>query len=260
MKIFSLSSGSKGNCLFIKAENTSILVDAGISYNSIVKGLSLNGEDILNVSAVLITHEHSDHIKGLPVLVKHNPQIKIYAHKLVCSKLKEFMPIVENNLVEILTPVFYIGDFLVSAFRSPHDSIECLNYSIYENDKKFSIITDCGKIKSYHLDEVKDSNLLYIESNHNLEMLKMHNEYSEKLKMRILSEHGHLSNNQAGEFVADVLKNSPSCQIVLCHISSNTNTHFVAIDEVSKIVKQKIGVDVKLKIAPELQTSDIFII
>lgn len=258
MKIFSLSSGSKGNCTFVKANKTCILIDAGISYSLIERDLLYNGENVKSVSTVLITHEHSDHTKGLAVLIKKNPQIKVYAHRLVAERLRVFVPNIENNLVEILTPVFYVDDFLVNAFKSPHDSVVCLNFSIFEEDKKFSIITDCGVIKPYHLNEVKDSNLLFIECNHNVNMLKAYPGYSPNLKARILSDHGHLSNYATGVFVSEVLAENPNCKIVLCHLSSKTNTHQTAIDDVTQIVRERIGIVPELKIAPELKISDIF--
>ncbi len=258
MKIFSLSSGSKGNCTFVKANKTCILIDAGISYSLIEKGLKDCGEDITNVSAVLITHEHSDHTKGLSVLIKKKPNIKVYAHRLVCNKLCVIMPNITNNLVEILTPIFYVGDFLINAFKSPHDSVVCLNFSIYEEDKKFSIITDCGVIMPYHLKEVEGSNLLFVESNHNINMLKNYYGYSANLKARILSDRGHLSNNSAGEFISKVLIENPNCKIVLCHLSSKTNTHQTAISEVTQIIHERIGISPLIKIAPELKISDIF--
>ncbi len=258
MKLFSISSGSKGNCLFIKANKTSILVDAGVSYSLIEKGLLNNGENIFNVSAVLITHEHSDHTKGLAVLVKKCPQIKIYAHYSVCEILKRTMPIIESNLVEILSPVFYVEDFLVSAFKVPHDSRVCLNYSIFEEDKKFSIITDCGTVVPRIVEEIKDSNLIFIESNHNIDMLKANKDYSSNLKARILSEHGHLSNNAAANIISKIMVDNPKCRFVLCHLSSNNNTYELAIKEVSSIVKEQIGILPELEVAKELVKSDIF--
>ncbi len=260
MKIFSISSGSKGNSIFVSANKTKILVDAGVSYKLIESTLLKNGEDIHKVSAVLITHEHSDHIKGLSVLVKNCPQIKIYAHHSICGVLASLMPIIERNLVPIVAPIFYEGDFLISAFKVPHDSNVCLGYSIFEEDKKLSIMLDVGYIAPHHLSEVENSNLLFIESNHSIDLLKAYPGYSPNLKARILSEGGHLSNEACGEFVSKVLAQNPNCKIVLSHLSSRTNTHDAARFEVGQIIKQNIGLTPTLFIAPELKQGDIFTI
>ena len=260
MKIFSISSGSKGNSVFISANKTKILVDAGVSYKLIENTLLKNGEDVHSVSAVLITHEHSDHIKGLSVLVKNCPQIKVYAHHSLCPLLSTLMPIVERNLVPIVSPVFYEGDLLVSAFKIPHDSSECLGYSIFEEDKKVSIMLDVGYILPHHLSEVEGSSLLFIESNHSINLLKSYAGYSPNLKARILSDGGHLSNEACGEFVTGVLAKTPSCKIVLSHLSSKTNTHETARLEVGQIVKQNLQLEPTLYIAPELKQGDVFII
>ena len=260
MKIFSISSGSKGNSIFISANKTKILVDAGVSYKLIETTLLKNGEDVHSVSAVLITHEHSDHIKGLSVLVKNCPQIKVYAHHSICNLLSALMPVVERNLVPIVSPVFYEGDFLVSAFKIPHDSQVCLGYSVFEEDKKVSIMLDVGYIAPHHLTEVAGSNLLYIESNHSVDLLKSYAGYSPNLKARILSEGGHLSNEACGEFVSRVLAETPNCRIVLSHLSSKTNTPDTARLEVGQIVKQNLGIEPELFVAPELKQGDNFII
>ena len=260
MKIFSISSGSKGNSIFIKANKTKILVDAGVSYKLICETLLKNGEDVHSVSAVLITHEHSDHIKGLSVLVKNCPQIKVYAHHSICQALGALMPVVERNLVPIVSPLFYIGDFLISSFIVPHDSQVCLGYSVFEEDKKVSIMLDVGYTQPHHLGEVEGSNLLFIESNHSVPLLKSYDGYSSNLKARILSEGGHLSNEACGEFVSAVLASTPNCRIVLSHLSSKTNTADTARLEVGQIVKQNLGIEPTLFIAPELKQGDVFTI
>ena len=246
MKVCIFASGSGGNCLLVSDRNTNILIDAGISARRVENALRMAGLTADDIGGVLITHEHSDHVKGLPQLVK-NRLIPIYAPRTVAARLVGAMPMCEESLRVI--PVgekFQVDDLTVSAFHTMHDTDESVGYVI-EGDGNFGIATDTGCINEEIASALAGVGTVVIESNHDVQMLR-DGVYPFYLKKRILSNRGHLSNDDCALF-ARSLAESGTEQIVLGHLSRENNRPDIALETVGAVLA---GLPVHLHIAPEL--------
>lgn len=237
MRVCNLSSGSDGNLTYIESSGAKVLLDAGLSASEITKRLSLLKVTPYDINAILITHEHSDHIKGLDVFAtKYN--IPVYVHtkgyRALCSKLKKAS---EIKFVIFDDMDFMIGDLKVSNYELPHDSAYCSGFSFCENKKRVSILTDCGHTNPEVLSKISGSILVYLEANHDVEMLKNNPKYPEMLKRRILGNRGHLSNLSAAE-VIEALANGGTKQIMLSHLSRENNTPELAYNTICEYLKQ----------------------
>ena len=253
MRICNLSSGSDGNVTYIETAS----VDVGLSCREIENRLKFIGVDPKEINTILITHEHSDHIKGLDVFVnKYSP--KVYVHykgiSSVYSKMKKAR---RSNFYEFSDNDFCIGQTIVSNVCLPHDSAYCSGYIISENQRKLAIITDLGHTNNVILDKIRGSSLVYIESNHDIEMLKQNPKYSESLKARILGKNGHLSNDACAKVVEELAKCGTK-QIMLSHISKHNNTPEIAYNTVCKYLKS-VGIiegqHIKISVALTIPTT-----
>ncbi len=219
MKFSALSSGSSGNCFYIKLNDSSILVDAGISCKQIVSNLENLRESPEKIKGILVTHEHIDHIKGIDVLAR-TFNIPIFATKgtidncFLCSQEDLINKIKKNETLKI-------AGLEIEAFSKSHDGSEPVSFKI-KNNKTLSIITDVGKICSNVSDSVSDSDFLVIESNHDTRMLA-EGSYPYFLKNRISSELGHLSNLKSALCVLEHSRNKLK-NLMLAHLSQNNNT------------------------------------
>lgn len=231
MKIVSLASGSRGNCTYICSNNTHILVDVGVSFAYLSSNLQKIGINENSLDAVLITHEHGDHTKGLSVLIKKNPSLKIFAHPKTMLRLVEKINIPLANQFAITQSDFFIKDLTVSAFSILHDSAHCLGFSFYENGKKFSIATDIGEITQSLIENLLGSELVFIESNFDPDLLYYCDKYPGMIKSRIASNKGHLSNIECAKLVSKLIKNGTK-RFALAHISQNSNTVDIALKTV----------------------------
>ncbi|MDX9888252.1 MAG: MBL fold metallo-hydrolase [Anaerovoracaceae bacterium] len=218
----SFASGSSGNCYFIKSKGTVLLVDAGISAKRILLGLEERGTSASDVSAVLITHEHIDHVKGLRVLLKRLGKTPAFANKKTWAHIDSSQ--FEESCRTFQTgQAFLIGDIEVKPFATIHDAAEPVGYSFISQGKKLSIVTDTGVLKPELLDEISDSDTIVLEANHEEVMLKL-GSYPYFLKQRILSEHGHLSNQAAADGICHIMghgKKQPT--ILFAHLSRENN-------------------------------------
>lgn len=224
MKACVLASSSKGNCTFIGSETTNILIDAGISVKEIEQKLNVLNVKPEDISAILITHEHSDHIKSVYTFTKKYKSCFIYVHKDTYDALLTKLPSLDKRRIIIFYGTeFNIGDLTVNSFVVPHDASNCVGYSIKNNQNKVSICTDLGHTTSDIIQNLYNSKLVILESNHDVSMLKANPNYSFLLKNRILGKRGHLSNDAACEVVAELASHQVK-QIVLAHLSPENNT------------------------------------
>jgi phosphoribosyl 1,2-cyclic phosphodiesterase len=224
MDIFfcSLSSGSSGNCYYLGNEFYGILIDAGISATSIRKFLKSRDVPMHVIMGVLITHNHTDHIKGLEVLVRKNNLPVFTTHKIWKSVLGPHLQIPRDCIHEIpVRKKFHLAGFDIEAFPVCHDAPETIGFHICAGDKKITIATDLGHICEASAPYIKAANLLVIESNYDEEML-LNGPYPPFLKARIRSDYGHLGNHQTSAFLADNL-NENLTDIFLAHLSRNNN-------------------------------------
>ena len=215
------ASGSSGNCMLLSSGETHILIDAGISMRRMEESLRQAGLTMRDVGGVLITHEHSDHISGLKMLVKHYG-IPIYAPRTVASRVSGMQPELEQALsvIEAGRP-FYIGAMKICAFHTPHDTDESVGYRV-ESGGVFALATDMGHVTDEVEQSLEGADAVLIESNHDVQMLS-YGTYPVYLKRRILSDRGHLSNERCAE-LARRLGESGVKQIILGHLSRENNT------------------------------------
>ncbi|MBQ3754702.1 MAG: MBL fold metallo-hydrolase, partial [Clostridia bacterium] len=216
----SLASGSKGNATLIISNNTAILVDAGLSYTAIASALREFGLTPSRLDGVVITHEHGDHIRALNRLCEDT---KLYIHPLTARAIDEKYGRIKNIAhVDDFENGFTIGDINVEPFRIPHDAAYPLAYSFECGGARCSVATDIGVPTVGVLKNIKDSSLVLLESNHDIDMLK-NGKYPYPLKQRILSNNGHLSNDAAARIVQLLNDDRTSRvnKIVLGHISEN---------------------------------------
>lgn len=223
MTIKNIASSSSGNCTIIEAENTIIMIDAGISLKTILEKYG-KSKDEFSIDAILITHEHSDHVKGAGVVGRHT-KAPIYIPEPSYEKRTELF---KDCLINYIAggDTFTINDELeISVFNTKHDSEACVGFKIREikTNKCFGLLTDTGVITKLIKKSLEGCNALFIESDYDEESLVKYAEYDDNLKERIRSPLGHLSNTQAIEYMKELdLENIE--WIILGHLSHNTNS------------------------------------
>ena len=221
MKVFVFASGSSGNCLLLSSGDTNILIDAGISMRRVEAALAQAGHTVHDIGGVLITHEHSDHISGLGMLCKHH-NLPVYAPHTVANRLRGQLPTVERCLRVIsVGEAFRVGQLSVRAFHTPHDTDESVGYRV-EGDGVFALATDMGCVTEEVRAGLMGADTVLIESNHDEELLR-YGPYPVYLKRRILSDHGHLSNEHCAALARE-LAESGTGRIILGHLSKENNT------------------------------------
>lgn len=222
IKFCSLSSGSSGNCQYIETKETKILIDAGFSgkrVEELLDEIHVNPKDL---DAILVTHEHMDHSKGVGILSRrHN--IPVYANAKTWESMEKIIKAIktENTKVFQTNKNIHIKDVLIHPFNLSHDALEPVGYIIFNDMKKLSFITDTGWVNEGIKNKIKNSNLYFMESNHDIKML-MEGSYPWYLKKRILSPHGHLSNDDAGSILGELLRGENEI-VLLAHLSKDNN-------------------------------------
>jgi len=235
MRFCTIVSGSSGNCAYVGLSGEHFLVDAGLSGKRIQQGLSqLN---IPKPSAILITHEHSDHISGAGIMARRLG-IPIYATPLTWRYFLRHkkLGLLEESQIKHITPGIptMIGNAKVTAFNVPHDASQPVGYTFEDGDKKLALATDLGKPTDTVLAHLRDSNIMLLESNHDVEMVEK-GRYHRELKDRVLSSRGHLSNAAAGQLIVEVAWEGLK-HVVLGHLSEENNTPMLAYDTVGRIL------------------------
>ncbi len=238
MEYFSIASGSSGNCICIGSDRTHILVDAGISGKRIEAGLNDMDLSARDLSAVLITHEHADHISGLGVLARRYG-LPIYATPktldaiMMCKSIGSIDP----GLLREVVPDedFSIGDITVSAMRTKHDAADPVAYvtrtkSDAGTEKRIAVVTDLGCYDDYILSHLQKLDAILLEANHDINML-LAGGYPYPLKQRILGDFGHLSNERSGQLLSDILHDDMK-HIFLGHLSQENNVPELAYETV----------------------------
>ena len=242
VKVF--ASGSGGNCLLLSEERTNLLIDAGISMRRLREALRGADLDIQDIGGVLITHEHSDHVSGLKMLLKY-VDLPLYAPHTVAARLCGRLPEAAEGMHVIPTGEdFALGAFTVRAFHTPHDTDESVGYRV-RGQGVFALATDMGHVTDEVWEGLRGADTVLIESNHDLEML-YNGPYPPQLKRRILSERGHLSNNDCAQ-LALRLAESGTRQVILGHLSKENNRPEIAMSETEQALT---GRDVALYCAP----------
>ncbi len=287
LKLVSLSSGSKGNATLIMSNNTAVLLDAGISYTRINNELRAFGLSVKDLDGVVISHEHADHIAGLQ---RVSEESKVFAHPLTMRAICQKYSVKNAMDVDCYEGGFSIGDIEVLPFRIPHDAAYPLAYTFAGDGARVSVATDMGVATIGMLDNVIDSQIVLLESNYDLKMLK-EGKYPYHLKERILSSRGHLCNENAAKVAQLLCEHSPQKEavltrpfgeraeeqvhgsstrlaqilargsevrhLVLGHISENNNTEQLAYDFVSNSLVE-CNPQFELHLAHQHRRSEVF--
>jgi len=263
VKFCVLASGSSGNAALLSTEKTRILVDAGLSMRELRRRLSLIGEDLSQIDAILITHEHTDHISGLPVLarVSQNPSVS--------TKVRASFYLTHLTVPAIdwgktpparLEPFqagasFQVGDVEIQSFSIPHDAVDPVGYCLKTQGVRIGIATDLGYIPEsikYHL---RRTDLLLLESNHDVDMLKV-GPYPWSVKQRVMSRVGHLSNLGVSDYLMQDLDSCTS-NLVLGHLSEQNN-HPAIVEMIANEALERRGLKTALTIARQSSPSQVF--
>lgn len=225
----SLYSSSSGNCTYIGTSQGGILVDVGVSAKKTAEALAEIGVDPSQIAAIFVTHEHSDHINGIRVFSERHG-VKVYASEGTLLGMEEQGALTAKMCVEIMPQGgVEAGGIYVKSFRTPHDSRESTGYSILTPDsKRISVATDIGTVTETVMNAVYGSDLILLESNHDIRMLQ-NGPYPYFLKERILSNHGHLSNERCAETAVKLME-SGTTRFVLGHLSKENNMPSLAFE------------------------------
>lgn len=232
MRFCAIASGSSGNCIYVGHKDTNILVDAGMSGKKIEEGLAFVGVSPSSIEAILITHDHIDHIQGAAIYAKRY-KIPIFGTEKTLTYIKNHASgRFDESLLKPVKPDkgFSIGSLNIKPFSVSHDALDPVAYSISADGKKLGMATDLGEYTDYTIDNLKGSDALYIEANHDLNML-MTGSYPYSLKRRIDSKDGHLSNDACAQLVTR-LQNNHLKHIVLAHLSLENNFEELAYETV----------------------------
>ena len=219
----SLYSGSSGNSLFIETENTKFIVDIGLSCKKIEEALASIEESPNSIDAILITHEHSDHIKGLST-ISHKFDIPVFATRETFDAMPLQTEKISNKNINYFSPneKFNINDLEITPFSIPHDAANPCGFTINNSKHQLSIATDIGHMTNDIVKHLEGSELLLLESNYDIEVLKCC-KYPFHLKSRIAGSTGHLSNTMSGKTISYLLKNGNLHTALLGHLSKESN-------------------------------------
>lgn len=223
IKFCSLFSGSSGNCLFVNTNHTKILIDSGVSCKKICEGLEAVDASINDIDAILVTHEHSDHVQGLGT-VSQKYDIPVYANIETWNAMeKQKNKINPNNIFTFENDKdFQLNDLTIHPFSTPHDAANPCGFNIHNGTKRLSIATDLGHMNNDLISELYDSSFVFLEANYDPEILKV-SRYPFPLKQRISGPHGHLSNATAGKTISNLLLKNDLKEVMLGHLSKENN-------------------------------------
>ncbi len=262
LKFCSFASSSSGNSYLVESEKTKLLIDVGIAGKKVIEGLAERNLTLEDLDGILITHEHSDHVKSIRMISKKASNAKVFTSRGTASEINDKVEAGKFNFINADCE-FNIGDICVKSFNLSHDAVEPMGFSFTHNERKLSIVTDTGYITKDIFNEIYDSDFLVLEANHEINILKM-GAYPYNLKQRILGNKGHLSNEAAGECICRMLHQRENKdeipKIVLAHLSSENNTPAQAYLTIRNILFEEdfyIGKDLEMDIIRKNQVSPL---
>ena len=274
LNFISLGSGSSGNCCYIGTKKGGILVDAGVKTEDVVKVLASHGVSMNSVKALLLTHDHADHVRYAYNILRSHKHIRLFCTNRVLNGILRRHSI-SKRIKEYHNPIFKeipfkVLDFEITAFEVPHDGSDNMGFSIEFDSRRFVLATDLGAIteRAYHY--MSRANYLVIEANYDLSML-LHGRYPEYLKARIQTQNGHMDNKDTAQFLCDII-NPELKYIFLCHLSKDNNTPEKALSTIRDALEsagKKVGsacetildreADVQLMALPRFDPTNWFV-
>jgi len=253
MQVTVLGSGSAGNCTLIETEATAVLIDAGLSSRQIAHRLAQIGRDLDQIDGILLTHEHSDHTRALGVLCKER-SIPIYANRLTAEALvadpeNQALKKISWRLFSTGSP-FTVGDLTVESFSVPHDAYDPVGFTVRYGGVAVGLITDLGHATRLVVERLRTMDALVIESNHDMKLLQEDAARPWALKQRIMSRHGHLSNDAAATLAGEVAS-SRLRHLFLAHLSRDCNRPEIARETALKKLNEAGAAHVAVAVASQ---------
>lgn len=251
MKFSALASGSSGNCQYIESGEKRILIDAGLSGKAIEANLRAIGVEPNTLDAIFVTHEHNDHVKGVGILARRYG-LEVFANENTWLAMERTIKHIDDHKRHVFRSAepFRYGDLEVFPMPLFHDAVEGCGYVFATEAHKVSILTDTGWVNTSMLEHMAGSDIYYLESNHDLEMLK-NGPYPRILKERIASTRGHLSNEHCAELLTSLIKKRGE-HVVLAHLSRENNLPLLAARATRETLAERgihEGVDFLLEVA-----------
>ena len=251
MRFESIASGSSGNCIYVGSDTTHLLMDVGISRKRTVDALKDLDLELRDISGIFITHEHSDHINGLPMIAKKS-DMPIYATRGTIEAIRrmpKFQEIDPERFIAVRSDEkITIGDMQIDPMRISHDAAEPVGYRL-KGRKNVTLATDLGFVTSSVQAAIEGADVLILESNHDPEVLKQ-GSYPWPLKRRILSNRGHLANSDAAWALIRMQKRPE--KVFLAHLSEENNRPELAENTVQGILERQ-GVNIDLTVASQTE-------
>ncbi len=244
-----LGSGSAGNCAYLETDEIRLLIDAGLSGRQTRQRLAAIGRSPESLHAILITHEHSDHIQALP-MIAGKLNIPVYCNRLTREAAETQLQTKLDCRTFTTGAAFDVGDVHVETFSVPHDAYDPVNFFIRTEAGNIGFLTDLGHATKLVVERVRESNVLLLEANHDVKMLQDDPRRPWSLKQRILSRHGHLSNDAAAAVAGEIV-NGELKKIYLGHLSRDCNTPDLALGAVNGKLQQMGATHVHLEAASQ---------
>ncbi|UUV18780.1 MBL fold metallo-hydrolase [Fusobacteria bacterium ZRK30] len=244
MNVSILGSGSSGNSIFIEINNIKILIDAGFSGKKIKEKLEVIGEDISDIQALLITHEHGDHVLGAGIISrKYN--LPIYITEESYDACKHKLGKIDPSNLNFIESTFYLDEILITPFDVMHDAVRTIGFSVEYMGKKLTLATDIGHITNIVREQFKGSQIAIIECNYDYNML-MNCDYPWDLKSRVKGRNGHLCNEDTAKFLTELYHEDLE-KVYLVHVSNDSNCYDLAYNTVEfELIKNDINIDLEI--------------
>lgn len=233
VKIFPLYSGSGGNCTLVQSDNANLLVDVGLGCRATLSALKMYNLSLSDITAIVVTHEHSDHIGGISSFVSHSP-VPVYAPVAIADLVAKRATYCDVSGIADATE---IADLRIERYECSHDAAACYGYRFSDGTNSVATVTDTGCVTTGLVDFLAPCDRIQLESNHDVDMLKS-GPYPYPLKRRILSDFGHLSNDQATQVLSDLVGSNVK-SVILAHLSEHNNTAELAFNNVVNMYADK---------------------
>ncbi|MBX9743513.1 MAG: MBL fold metallo-hydrolase [Chthoniobacterales bacterium] len=234
LEITILASGSSGNAALVRSKKTAILIDAGLSAKQLRERLSLCNVAPEEIDGILITHEHGDHVKGLPQWCKQY-NTPLYCNRHTATILRSKILQQEHWKIFETGSSFVLGTFSLDSFAIPHDAVDPVGFVVREKTSSFGFLTDLGYPTRLVLESLRSVQGLLLEANYDEELLEQDTKRPWAVKQRISSRHGHLSNDAAAEVLQHLLHEQLS-HVVLGHLSADCNKEELALTAINRII------------------------